>query len=173
MHTEEHTSRANASTIHVSRRKGREVSTSDMEIGQAPAIVLPNEGLLNREPEEIVALDSPLMDDYAKAIAFNEEVMTIRLEPSQEKFAPKIIDVHVNGRTEWIPVGKPIKIARKYVEILARAKPDSIQTNVIENIGEDPQNRVNRYTSAKHPFSVLHDPNPMGYEWLTRIMAER
>lgn len=169
----EHTSAANSSTIHVKRRARREISTEDMEIGQAPSIIIPGDSPISREQEEIALLDTPLMSDYAKSLAFNEDILTIRLERSSEEFAPQIIDVYVNGRAEWLPVGVPVKVARKYVEILARAKPDSVQTNVIERAGEDPENTIDRYTSAKHPFSVLHDPSHLGFEWLTRIMMER
>ena len=156
-------------------RRGRppkELNTGDMEVGQRPSIVLPDDGFIVRENEEIAAIDSPLDDDYFTALAFMEEPVTIRLERSQEKFAPLVVDVYVNGVPQWIKVGVPQTIKRKYVEVLARAKPDAVQTRVLDEESENPRNVIDRYTSAKHPFSVIRDDNPRGAEWLTRILAE-
>lgn len=156
-------------------RRGRppkEINTGNMEIGQRPAIAMPDDGFIVRENEEIAAIDSPLDNDYFGALAFMEEPVTIRLERSQEKFSPQVVDVYVNGSPQWIKVGVPQTIKRKYVEVLARAKPDAVQTITGSLNDENPQNRIERYTSAKHPFSVLRDDNPVGIEWLTRILAE-
>jgi hypothetical protein len=35
---------------------------------------------------------------------------------------------------------------------------------------EQPVNTITRSAHAKHPFSVLRDDNPRGFEWLTKIM---
>lgn len=159
-------------TVHVTRRGRKEYHTGDMEVGQRPDIILPTDGPLVREPEEIAAVDTPLHSSYYDDLAFMEEPVTIRLERSSEKYAPQLIDVYVNGVVKWIPVGQPVTIPRKYVEVLARAKPDSVQTMVGTPDDENPENRVVRYTSSKHPFTVINDANPRGYEWLTRTMAE-
>ena len=155
-------------------RGRREVHTGNMDVGQQPTIVIPglNEPLV-REPEAIAAVDTPLQSDYYKELAFMEEPVTIRLEKSSEKNAPMRVDVHVQGRTEWIPVGMPFTVARKYVEVLARAKPIDIQTeHDSPQSGQDPQNRIIRNTRTLHPFSVVRDDNPKGFDWLTRIMME-
>ena len=84
------------------------------------------------------------------------------------------VDVYVNGVAEWIPVGRPWILRRKFVEVLARAKPISVQTQH-EGIGEGedgmPNNRIIRNTSSMFPFSVLQD-SQRGIEWLNRLMAE-
>lgn len=155
-------------------RRGREVETSSLSIETKPDLIIPGLGEeLYREPEEIAALDSPMEKDYFKEVEFMEDVLTIRIEPGREKNAPQLIDVYVNGRAEWVPVGKPWKLKRKYVEVLARAKPMSIQTSH-ESAEEsaDPQNRVIRSVSSMHPFTVINDPSQKGYEWLTRILQE-
>lgn len=163
------------------KRRAREVNTGDLDIGQRPEINLES---YERGSEVILPIDSPDGAEYVAQLAFMEEPMTIRIERSSEKFAPKVVDCWVNGRGAelfvngkwlvcgWLPVGEPIITRRKYVEVLARAKPDSIQTEVTERDGEDPQNTLQRYTSSKYPFSVLQDKNPRGMEWLTRILQE-
>ena len=165
-------------------RGRRELNTGDMEVGQRPDILLTGTGPINRMPEEILRLDTPLHDDYAKALDFMEEPVAIRLEPTGQENAPTQISCYVNGRPAellingkwlpigWIPVGMVVVTRRKYVEVLARAKPDAVNTDVIELPGQDPINRIRRTTSTRAPLSIIKDNNPLGPEWLTRIIAE-
>jgi hypothetical protein len=71
---------------------------------------------------------------------------------------------------EWLPIGVPLTTKRKYVEVLARSKPDAITTVHDDANVERPRNTVRRRTSAQYPLSVIQDPNPRGHEWLSRIM---
>lgn len=167
--------------LHVTKRvsrapvvsSGKEVSTEDFNIPQPSPIILPNEGPLSREPEEIVAADTPINNDYAAELAFMEEPITIIVNPSSEKFAAAVIDVYVNGRAVWIPVGKPTRVQRKYVEVLARTRPVDIQTKHDGADVEAPNNTLLRFTRVKHPFSVIGDTSPRGQEWLMRLMSEQ
>ena len=149
----------------------REVHTGDMQTREIPSIALPDEGPIDREPEEIVMADKPMESDYAKEAVFMEEPVTIRLERSSERFAPALLDFYVNGKVEWIPVGREWTVKRKYVEVIARAQPYDVRTNVVKH-EEREDNKIERYSIAKHPFSVIKDANPRGSEWLTRVMRE-
>lgn len=152
----------------------REVHTGDMKTRQIPPVDLPVAGVLVRENESLVLPEpnAPMSDAaaYLAELAFNEEVLTIRLERSSEKNPPKFHDFHVNGVSEWVPVGVPHKLKRKFVEVIARAQPYDVQTEVVEEHGMDPMNRVLRNARMKYPFSVIHDPNPRGFDWLTKLM---
>jgi len=160
----------------------RELHTADLAVGQQPAIVLPDDGPIERE-QVIVALDKQPADDYLQALKFAEEPITIRIERSSEKFAPHSVDCWVNGvgaevlmRGKWIqcgylPIGHVVTTKRKYVEVLARSKHDTVQTNVQKH-EESEDNVVDRHTSMKTPFSVIRDDNPRGAQWLTRLLAE-
>jgi hypothetical protein len=170
-------------TNQTTRRARRELHTSELPIGQSPAIDLPDNGPIDHE-QVIVPVDTPLVDSYLVGLKFAEEPVTIRISMSSEKYAPKVVDcwcngigaeVMMNGRWQqlgWIPVGREVTVKRKYVEILARSKIDNITTDTDDPGVENPQNRIERSTSAKVPFSVLKDDNPMGHAWLTRLMAE-
>lgn len=166
---------SNASTNPV-RRPARELHTADIGHERKPSIET-FEDLIN---EVIVA---PIMPerDYATALQFNEDPVTIRIERGSEKFAPPVIDCWVNGKgaevlingrwreLRFLPVGIVVTTKRKYVEVLAASKIDSIQTNVIrENDSE--RNLVERFPSSRAPFSVLEDKNPKGVEWLTNLV---
>ena len=118
---------------------------------------------------------------YLEELAFNEEPITIRLEPTAEKNAPTSFPVWVNGKgcefflngrwyeNAYIPVGRVITTKRKYVEVIIRAKIDTLQTEVKEPESETPHNIVKRFTSAVHSFSIIEDKNPKGVAWLTEL----
>lgn len=148
----------------------REVHTDDMSTRDIGDVNLPMQGVITRETETIVVPEADTRSDQLKELAFNEEVLTIRLERSSERNAPKFHDFYVNGVAEWIPVGEPYKVKRKFVAVIARSQPYDVQTEVIEEPGRDPFNKIIRNARSKYPFSVIHDPNPKGYEWLTKLM---
>lgn len=124
-----------------------------------------------RKSEDIVTDVVAVNKDYLDLLKFSEEKMTIRLEQSSDKYAPTAIDVSVNGETQWLPVGHPLKLKRKFVEVLARCKSDVFDTIRSETQDGDSINKLSRRTSMKHPFSVIHDPNPKGYEWLVQLLS--
>ena len=125
-----------------------------------------------RQNEDIIVEGGAINKDYLDELAFMEEKITIRLERTSEKNAPAFIDVGVNGRTEWLEKGKPITIARKYVDVLARCKSDYIETIAPNAESGEIVNRLARNTTAKHPFTVVQDTNPRGYDWLTGVLAQ-
>lgn len=125
-----------------------------------------------RQNEDIIVDGSTYDNNYMDELAFMEEKVTIRLERTNEKNAPAFIDVGVNGRIEWLQKGIPITIARKYVEVLARCKSDFIETVAPNAESGEIVNRLMRNTTAKHPFTVISDNNPRGYDWLTGVLAQ-
>ena len=147
----------------------REVSTTDMPKRTLDAI----EDVTADREEILIADASALVSDYTAALAFNEEPVTILLHRGREKNAPTHEMVGVNGQIMWIPVDTPTRIARKFVESLARAQPMNVNTSSGESPGDDLVfNHVHRSLSSLASFSVLEDKNPLGREWLTRVMRE-
>lgn len=158
-------------------RSAPQMHTDDIKVAQKPSIE-------SREDlaDEITVAPEVLQKEYAAALAFNEQPVTIRIEPSSEKFAPKVVDCWCNGRGaeilingKWVPtgalpVGRVVTTKRKYVEILARSKTDSIQTRHDNSDAERPHNYIDRFTSSRAPFSVIEDKDPRGAEWLTNLV---
>lgn len=163
------------------RRAKPEVSNAEFPLGQKPPINL-DDGPQN---QIIQSLESPLTDDYAQNLAFAEEPIEILIHPGREQNAPIVYDVWVNGKGaevfvagKWhvfncLPVGKNVITKRKYVEVLARSKVDTIATDVDDATKENPGNRINRVTSSTAIFSVIGDNNPRGREWLRTLMAQQ
>lgn len=155
-----------------------ELHSETMPIEQKPTI--------SDDPDEyegdVVLVDPSIaIKEYAAALAFNEEPLIIRIEPSSEKNASNVFPIWCNGKGaeilingRWIecahlPVGQVFTTKRKYVEILVRAKVDRLETNIVEQNGDMPNNKVSRFSSAVHSFSVIEDRNPRGVEWMTEL----
>ena len=165
----------------LTRRGSKEVHTSEMKVGQKAAIILNDEPI---DHEQIVVpVDDPFQGDQLQLLAFAEEPIKIMISQSNEKNAPIVHDAWVNGKGaevymngKWLelgylPVGKIVITKRKYAEVFARSKIDAVTTEVIQEKDSE-QNIVNTRTSSKVPFSVLQDNNPLGAEWLQRLMME-
>lgn len=119
--------------------------------------------------------------DYLTELAFMEEPVTIRLEPSADKNAAgaypiwvngKMAEVFQNGRWDeigYLPVGRVLIIKRKVLEVIIRAKTDAISTKILDENAERPNNVVQRFTSPVHSFSIIEDPNPRGPAWVAEL----
>lgn len=163
---------------------GKELHTDDLKVGQREDISLGENFEADREDNVILPVSADTNKTYLEALAFGEQAMKIRIESNSDKNAPKVVDCWVNGipaeefhdgkwhKYGYLAIGRPLITRRKFVEVLARAKPDSVQTSVVERDNADPENVLQRFTSVKYPFSVLEDRDPKGADWLNRIIQE-
>lgn len=164
------------------RRARREASTDDMQLGQKDDINLDND-IQHGESLVSVAGDVTHAQAYIDSLAFMEEPVTIRIEEnSRSDFPETHVPVQVNGKEAevfqngkwlpigWLPIGVPLITKRKYVEVLARSKSDAISTVHDDATVERPRNTVSRRTRSNYPLSIIQDNNPIGHEWLSRIM---
>lgn len=128
---------------------------------------------------EIVSNLSGLKEKTAQ-LAFYEEPLVINIHESSDMNAPeKYVFLSVNGRgagpngLNWVPRGQNVTVARKYVEVLARARPAKYDS--IEKVNEVGDREViyPRSSSLRYPFSVISDPNPKGAAWLSKLLRER
>lgn len=163
----------------------KEFDSREAPPAQKPQITMPPLGVeLERTPEIVVA-EGPLLKKDIEKLAFNEEPMTILIHRSHEKFSPRCTDlICINGvkaemllRQGWtqmgyLPRGHAFITKRKYVEVLATSKMDTIQTQVEDLPGGETRNLVDRIVTATCTFSVIEDKNPMGVEWLTRLLQQ-
>lgn len=164
----------------------KETHTGNMEIGQKPDIDITPGKTIDHGADlpNVTDGNGKLMADKLEQEAFMEEPVTIRIEEnSRSDFPESHAPVQVNGRgaevlvkdnwvsMTWVPIGQMLTIKRKYVEVLARAKSDSVRTQHDDGNVDRPRNTLTRRSSANYPMSIIHDPNPKGHEWMSRIMA--
>jgi hypothetical protein len=155
----------------------QELHSDTLKIEQRP--VAPD--LADRDGDVILVDTSLASKDYLAELAFFEEPVTIRLEPSADQNAVMSFVVWVNGKgaeifeqgrwrsIAWLPVGRPIIVKRKVLEVIARTKHDTIHTEIRHPESERPENIEQRFTSAVASFSVIEDRNPRGAPWLTEM----
>ena len=122
---------------------------------------------------ETAPIERVAENDFVEAAeleAFMNEILTIQVHPTQEEGSLDVITPNVNGVNQPIIRGVESKVKRKYVEDLARTR-----TTVQDQQEQTPGNTANILiprTSLTYPFAVLHDPSPVGREWLQSILAE-
>ena len=158
-----------------------EFHTDSVKVDQKAPIV--GDAKLRNRESDVVLVDKDALNDKAwfEELAFNDEPVTIRIEPSSEKNAASAFPVWCNGkgaevliRGKWVemiylPVGQILTTKRKYVAIMLGAKIDTIQTVTDEATQENPRNEVKRITTATHSFSIIEDKSPRGAAWATEL----
>ena len=104
--------------------------------------------------------------------AFMAEQLIVTIHTSSDKNAPKAVFVGVNGEGGWLPRGPKVRLARRFVERLARSQATSFRTQQNNDMNRDEAMDTMRSTAQDYSFSVLKDPNPKGEGWLRRVSAE-
>jgi len=103
--------------------------------------------------------------------AFMNEILVIRVFEDNAEGSLPTAEPIVKGMKQIIVRGVDSRVKRKYVEALARSrttKYDQIQRDMM-----DPSSRFMRpKAKISYPFSIVHDPNPRGRDWLKAILAE-
>lgn len=119
------------------------------------------------------------LNDHADQLAFLNETLIINImESVDEKNPEPVVFLAVNGigagphNTPYVPRGVDIQVKRFHVEKLARAKRTSYDNKEITVDGERKFIYPSK-TALQYPFTVLHDPNPRGAQWLKQLLAER
>lgn len=152
-----------------------ELNTQELPLNQDKEVVLPASGSIQGALDELRTVevhDKPLQDDYAAALAFSEEKVTVMIHEDTDPNAENPVQVAVNGINQFFLRGQPQDVKRKYVEVLARCKRTRIATPEITDGSGARTNAVRQSSSLRYPFSVMYDPNPKGASWLKAIMTE-
>ena len=90
---------------------------------------------------------------------------------TSDQNAEQVFELFNNGRREVFTRGETKTVARKFVEILATRKPTTY-TQKKKRDEDGIMHEVQVPTTAlRYPFSVLHDPNPKGADWLRYTLA--
>lgn len=150
----------------------KRIDTTDLDVGQATHIDIPGEGLLDRSQlrEEGVEIVPGIgMDDYAKELAFMEELVDVEVHESTDPNASPIEDVYCNGVVQRFVRGQVQTVKRKYVQVLAGARQVAMRTETKVD-GEGVVNRLHKHSALRYPFSVMRDDNPRGRAWLKRAL---
>jgi hypothetical protein len=133
----------------------------------------------------IEPVETALPNGYVAQLAFNEEPVKIMINAQGEN-PENAVFVQVNGKGAeilmngafvsmgFIPCDIEVTTKRKYLEVLARAKKESIQTDFGQNQNNGESfNVLKRRNALQHNFTVVEDANPIGRAWLQSIIADK
>lgn len=155
----------------------QEFHSDSVKIEQPPLI----DDMSDHEGNIVLVDPSIAHKEYISELAFMEEPVTIRLEPSSDKNAAgafpvwcngKAAEIFQNGRWDeigYLPVARVLTVKRKVLEIIIRAKIDTVQTQIVGSDSERPNNIVSRFTSPVHSFTIIEDRNPRSAAWVQEI----
>jgi hypothetical protein len=135
----------------------------------------------NRQPIEMCEIGDPgpvekvsetqFIKEEMALEAFMNEVLTVVVHADTSDNAVENPCPNVNGLNQPFIRGQEQKVKRKYVEALSRSRI----TRYVQQTPDPskPENvQMLERTALYFPFSVLHDPNPKGREWLKAILAQ-
>lgn len=154
--------------------RNRTVDTREQTIGQDKSILLSNEvdaDDIRDAFNDNMQPDTPAFKDHADNLAFMEELVQVRVHETTEKNAEKVVDVYCNGIPQRFIRGVPIVVKRKYVEVLARAKPFTVTTPEIVDATGSRTTKIETSSALRYPFD-MQDRNPDGQRWLQSILLE-
>lgn len=173
-------SRNRTPVMHDPLLSGPTTSTEQFDNGQSQSkIILPATGdvdldelrdLLNAPANTDVRSED--FHDHAETLSFMEDEMLVRVEESTNPSDEKFVEVFCNGTPQRFLRGHWIKTRRKFVEILARAKPFNVMTPEVTDANGDKTTSIITNTAIRYPFQVNADPSPRGKAWLNAILQE-
>lgn len=148
----------------------RQIDAPNEYLGQANEFSINEIG--SGAAPEIEVIDRVITDNKADRLKFMAEPVTVMVHESTDPNDVELVQVSVNGRTQFFIRGQPQQVKRCYVERLARAKKTAYSQNLDERLGEA-MNNMRPHHALLYPFSVIEDRNPKGAAWLRGILAER
>lgn len=152
----------------------KEVTADSSNVGQSAPRDIPTTGDATVTPLDIEPVQMLPGQSKLDNLKFNEDVLTIFVHPTTDKTAKQIIDLGNGGRNQFVIRNAPIQIKRKFVEVLARAKPVGYvgETYIDRSTGEA-VNRMNPSIGLLFPFAVQFDPaGERGRLWLEEILSQ-
>lgn len=149
------------------------IDATQQQVGQPGVVEMPSNAEPRLDKPDIQVVDGLHFADKAEELIFMEEPVVIVIHTTSDKFAENPVPLGNGGRRMFVPRGTNVVIARKYVEVLARAKVDQFgDQEYIDNDGIR-HHRYPKGVNLQYPFSVVEDKNPKGKAWLQKVLAEQ
>lgn len=120
----------------------------------------------------IEKVPGPALGAFAELEKFMSELVEVLIYEPFNAGEEKVVQLAVNGKNQFVIRGKPQKIKRKYVEVLARARKVGVTADGYKDGRGEAKNTVQISSGLQYPFQVIEDRNPKGPAWLRQILAE-
>ena len=158
-------------------RQRRQQSQAERSQGQAPEVfgartttgpedaqdevqqftTISTEGEVSSTTENIDVVDPSQAMRLIENEAFMNEFVEIEVEPGDGEGAPKFIPAGHNGVTQWIQVGVPTKVRRRYLYSLLCAKSARLASDFGKDAAGREFNRLDGPKRNTHRVIVLND----------------
>lgn len=160
------------------------IHSDDLQVGQRNDLQIEGADYIDRD-NLVETVGTVVPDGYLGQLAFNEEPVKIVINAQGENPENAVL-VQVNGKGAeiymnggWVSVGYipcdiEVTTKRKYLEVLARAKKETVTTKFGQNLNDGESfNVLQRRNALQHNFTVIEDQNPIGRAWLQSIIADK
>lgn len=120
-------------------------------------------------------IDSPEFQDKDRIEKFMHEKVTVHIHENSSDLEVGAFAISVNGKKEIFRFGEVKTIERKFVEGLARARPETYNNKKITlqtNTGEVASYANEGARSLRYPFSIERDDNPVGRSWYNLVLRQ-
>jgi hypothetical protein len=147
--------------------------TSNEKIGQDQEKEISVSGDARIVKESVIEkVDGPNLGNRAELENFMNEPVEVLVYAPMGRGEENVVLTSVNGRNQFIIRNVKQTIKRKYVEVLARARKNTVTADGYKDPNGEARNTVSISGGLQYPFQVLNDSNPKGPEWLRQILAE-
>lgn len=125
----------------------------------------------DQEVEPVLNLEMGNADKTISEEAFMNEMVEIEIAETTDENQPPHVLLNVNGTSMPIMRGQPVRVKRKYVEVLARCKETKYKQPTRDMGNPEAGNQLIGATALTYPFQVLSD-TPKGNAWLRAVRME-
>jgi len=152
----------------------KQFDASNVDVSRARKFDVPSVGDLDRDSfiEVPEPSDTFHMASWLELEAFMNEQVLVEVHKG-DKNSEQTFELRCGNVSQFIVRGRRQTIKRKFLELLARAKPDTISTPEYVDGAGNKGTRIVKTDSLRYPFSVVSDPNPRGYVWLEQVLNEQ
>ncbi|TFH85269.1 hypothetical protein EQG41_18320 [Billgrantia azerbaijanica] len=148
----------------------KRLETGEHQVGQDGVAAFDGDTLIKPETR---TLDDPNMIHKAEILKFMEEPVTVEIQEVADENADHGFVIEVNGKAEPFRRGERKTVKRYFVEGLARAKRTGYRNQlVVDPVTGEKEYQYPAKTGLRYPFSVIHDGNPRGADWLKAVLRQ-
>lgn len=147
------------------------LSTDDMAVQRRPVRRFDGVNTLNMNEAPDIQIVS-VFDNNADYEKFMTDYLEIEIATTQDKNAPPLVPVGVNGVQAWLPRGEAIEVPRYFVERLLRSQSHKFETVNSTDYQAEAGTSIRETIGTDFPFQILYDPDPRGYEWARKIRMQ-
>lgn len=158
--------------------KTNAIASEELDVAPEKTVQFTQDGEKKEIGSDIEIQSIHGLDDKAKKLAFLEQEVTVELSEGTDIDAEKFVFLSINGvgpgpnGLQWVPRGVPVKMKRKFLEVLAKARQVKYKNHEQTN-NEGVQESFQKARSADiYPFTIIEDTRE-GIEWLRNLRATR